>query len=99
MTHRNALSCVFPYHPPLKMWDLLTGSTLPQLIYVIAFSCVVWLLLSRRLPNKRQASLRSVAILVLGDVGRSPRMMYHAESFAKLEFETFLVGYKGTCAL
>jgi hypothetical protein len=23
-------------------------------------------------------------------------MMYHAESFAKLQFETFLVGYKGT---
>lgn len=23
-------------------------------------------------------------------------MMYHAESFAKLRFETFLVGYEGT---
>jgi beta-1,4-mannosyltransferase len=81
------------------MWDLLTGSTVPQLIYVVVFSCVVWMLLSRRLPSKRKRSLRSVAILVLGDVGRSPRMMYHAESFAKLQFETFLVGYKGTCAL
>ncbi|KAG0703082.1 glycosyltransferase family 33 protein [Suillus ampliporus] len=39
---------------------------------------------------------RSVAILVLGDVGRSPRMMYHAESFAKLEFSTYLIGYKGS---
>jgi beta-1,4-mannosyltransferase len=99
MTHRNALSMCLPLPHPLKMWDLLTGSTLPQLIYVIVFSCVVWLLLSRRLQSKRGSSLRSVAILVLGDVGRSPRMMYHAESFAKLHFETFLVGYKGTCAL
>ena len=83
------------------MWDLLTGSTptLPQLTYGIAFFCVAWLLLSRRSPRNRDASLRSVAILVLGDVGRSPRMMYHAESFAKLEFETFLIGYSGACAL
>lgn len=39
--------------------------------------------------------LRSVAIIVLGDVGRSPRMMYHAESFAKLGFSTYLIGYRG----
>ncbi|KAH7883984.1 glycosyltransferase family 33 protein, partial [Phlebopus sp. FC_14] len=44
---------------------------------------------------KRRPKLRSVAILVLGDVGRSPRMMYHAESFAKLEFSTYLIGYQG----
>ncbi|KZT58496.1 glycosyltransferase family 33 protein [Calocera cornea HHB12733] len=39
---------------------------------------------------------RSVAIVVLGDVGRSPRMMYHAESFAGMGWETFLVGYRGS---
>ncbi|KIP04067.1 glycosyltransferase family 33 protein [Phlebiopsis gigantea 11061_1 CR5-6] len=38
---------------------------------------------------------RSVAILVLGDVGRSPRMMYHAESFANLGFVTYVIGNKG----
>ena len=95
---RALRSCVFRT-PPLKMWDLLTNSTLLQLIYLIVFSCVVWLLLSRKLSSIHGPSPRSVAILVLGDVGRSPRMMYHAESFAKLQFETFLVGYKGTCAL
>jgi hypothetical protein len=41
-------------------------------------------------------SLRSVAILVLGDIGRSPRMMYHAQSFAENDFVTDLVGYGGT---
>jgi hypothetical protein len=79
------------------MWDLLAGPALPQLIYVLLFLCVAWLLLSKGLPGK--PSLRSVAILVLGDVGRSPRMMYHAESFAKLHFETFLVGYEGTLSI
>ena len=44
---------------------------------------------------RRPPKLRSVAILVLGDVGRSPRMMYHAESFAKLGFDTYLIGYRG----
>jgi beta-1,4-mannosyltransferase len=44
---------------------------------------------------RQRPVLRSVAILVLGDVGRSPRMMYHAESFAKLEFHTYLIGYRG----
>lgn len=44
---------------------------------------------------KRPPKLRSVAIIVLGDVGRSPRMMYHAESFAKLGFTTYLIGYRG----
>jgi len=81
--------------PPLDMRDLLTGPTLPQLTYAILLCCVAWLLLSRRSPSKHKPSLRTVAILVLGDIGRSPRMMYHAESFAKLHFETFLVGYKG----
>ncbi|KAH7908258.1 glycosyltransferase family 33 protein [Hygrophoropsis aurantiaca] len=46
--------------------------------------------------RKRHPTLRTVAILVLGDVGRSPRMMYHAESFAKIEFDTYLIGYQGS---
>lgn len=41
--------------------------------------------------------LRSVAILVLGDIGRSPRMMYHADSFAGIGFKTYLIGYEGMC--
>ena len=53
---------------------------------------LLWSAFSR--PRSRPA-LRSVAILVLGDIGRSPRMMYHAESFAKNNFLTYLVGYGG----
>ncbi|KAN0100994.1 glycosyltransferase family 33 protein [Tylopilus felleus] len=45
---------------------------------------------------RRPPKLRSIAIIVLGDVGRSPRMMYHAESFAKLGFDTYLIGYRGS---
>ena len=53
----------------------------------------LWLVASRCL--KKPARKRSVVVFVLGDVGRSPRMMYHAESFASNGFETYIVGYRG----
>ena len=34
-------------------------------------------------------------IIVLGDIGRSPRMQYHALSLAKTGFEVDIVGYGG----
>lgn len=59
------------------------------LITVLAF---LWFLVhGRRLPVRR-----SIAVLVLGDVGRSPRMMYHAQSLAENQFETYLIGYSGS---
>ncbi|KAF5392610.1 hypothetical protein D9757_002123 [Collybiopsis confluens] len=45
---------------------------------------------------KSRHSLRSAAILVLGDIGRSPRMMYHAQSFAENDFMTYVIGYGGS---
>ncbi|KAL1732673.1 glycosyltransferase family 33 protein [Schizophyllum commune] len=48
------------------------------------------------LRPRNQHSLRSVAILVLGDIGRSPRMMYHAQSFAECNFVTDVIGYNGS---
>lgn len=53
----------------------------------------LWFVVSRSL--KKPTRLRSVVVFVLGDVGRSPRMMYHAESFANNGFETYIVGYRG----
>lgn len=38
---------------------------------------------------------RTVQIVVLGDIGRSPRMQYHALSIAKHGGRVFLVGYQG----
>jgi beta-1,4-mannosyltransferase len=38
----------------------------------------------------------SVQIVVLGDIGRSPRMQYHALSVAKHAGRVDLIGYKGT---
>ena len=40
---------------------------------------------------------KNICIVVLGDVGRSPRMQYHALSFVKTGFNADIVGYGGTC--
>ncbi|OBZ79967.1 Chitobiosyldiphosphodolichol beta-mannosyltransferase, partial [Grifola frondosa] len=67
--------------------------TIFQVAFTLLFVLMLYLLYKQ--PRERP-SLRSVAILVLGDIGRSPRMMYHAESFATNGFETFLIGYGGS---
>jgi len=38
----------------------------------------------------------NVLLLVLGDIGRSPRMQYHALSLAENNYHVDFVGYKGT---
>jgi hypothetical protein len=38
---------------------------------------------------------RRVAVLVLGDVGRSPRMQNHAVSLATAGWDVDLIGHKG----
>jgi hypothetical protein len=56
---------------------------------VIAFT------LFKRRIGKRPPRRRTATVLVLGDIGRSPRMMYHAESLARAGWDTFVVGYGG----
>lgn len=47
-------------------------------------------------PSSAQAKPRpSVQILVLGDIGRSPRMQYHALSIARHGGQVVIIGYKG----
>lgn len=47
-------------------------------------------------PSAQQERPRpSVQILVLGDIGRSPRMQYHALSIARHGGQVVIIGYKG----
>jgi len=47
-------------------------------------------------PSTEDLNRRARAIvLVLGDLGRSPRMMYHARSLARGNVEVNLCGYDG----
>ncbi|KAG8957934.1 mannosyltransferase [Tulasnella sp. 419] len=78
----------------LSFSDILFTLFLISLPYIIA---------SRFLPSPRQLRdpqrKKSVAIVVVGDIGRSPRMMYHAQSFADSGFDTVIVGYGGSSPL
>lgn len=38
----------------------------------------------------------SVGVIVIGDIGRSPRMQYHAYSLTKEGFDVKLLGYNET---
>jgi hypothetical protein len=51
-----------------------------------------------RAPAKRIKRV-TVQIVVLGDIGRSPRMQYHALSIAKHGGKVFLVGYQGVWSI
>ena len=64
-------------------WGLL--AVVPLLLSVLSI-----LLLYRRSPAGKR-----VCVLVLGDIGRSPRMQYHAISLAKEGFQVDLVGFSG----
>ncbi|KAF8060957.1 mannosyltransferase [Lyophyllum atratum] len=75
------------------MSDLL--HFLPDALLIFALTWLLWSMWTFLKPRD-QHSLRSVAIVVLGDIGRSPRMMYHAQSFAENEFATDIIGYGGS---
>jgi len=40
--------------------------------------------------------MKTVAVVVLGDLGRSPRMTYHTRSLLENGFEVVLIGYSGS---
>ncbi|KAI5120229.1 hypothetical protein M0805_000043 [Coniferiporia weirii] len=67
-----------------------------ELIARILFAAALVYIARNVFRRREKAFLRSVAIVVLGDIGRSPRMMYHAESFAKAHFQTYLIGFAGS---
>lgn len=48
-------------------------------------------------PWRWGRAARHVIVVVLGDVGRSPRMQYHALSLAKSGFSVTLLGFCSKC--
>jgi beta-1,4-mannosyltransferase len=65
---------------------------------LVAGVVLLVLLLPSRYAKHSLASADSVRVqvLVLGDIGRSPRMQYHALSIAKHGGTLDLIGYHGT---
>jgi len=81
----TATTTIFPMRDLLILYQLLL------------FPILTWTTWSlwKLMKSRKSPSSRSVAVLVLGDIGRSPRMMYHAQSFAEHDFVTDVIGYGG----
>ena len=61
------------------------------MFYTVSVLVVVGFFAYRRLISGKNKA----CLVVLGDIGRSPRMQYHALSLVKHDFEVFFVGYEG----
>ena len=59
-------------------------------IILLALACCLLYSLRKRTNGQR------VLIIVLGDIGRSPRMQYHALSLLNHGFHVDIVGYSGS---
>jgi len=71
-------------------------------VIVLTFGIALWLVYKLFSPSKyagppagSAGGKVSVHVLVLGDIGRSPRMTYHALSIAKHGGTVNLIGYLG----
>lgn len=60
--------------------------------FLILFFVLVCLFATK---NKSNRNSKNVCVIVLGDLGRSPRMNYHCLSFANLGYNVSFIGYKG----
>lgn len=60
-------------------------------ILVVSMTLLIYLI--KLLNNSKDD--KHVFIVVLGDIGRSPRMNYHCLSLVKLGYKVSIIGYKG----
>ncbi|EGD78567.1 hypothetical protein PTSG_12858 [Salpingoeca rosetta] len=70
--------------------------TMMMMLFVLLLLVPVVVVLARLLWNKAQGRRRYVCVLVLGDLGRSPRMQYHVLSLSKTVEHVFTVAYAGS---
>lgn len=66
-----------------------------MLTFLCAIIVVGIILLVSKLRRPNFSGQKCVHIVVLGDLGRSPRMCNHAIEFEKHQFNVQLIGYTG----
>ncbi|TRY60259.1 hypothetical protein DNTS_005921 [Danionella cerebrum] len=79
----------------LVILGLLSGLSLTWAFLPVAVVFLVFLLVSVFKGRDELAHL-NVCVLVLGDIGRSPRMQYHALSLARHGYNVTIIGFLGT---
>ncbi|XP_047212803.1 chitobiosyldiphosphodolichol beta-mannosyltransferase-like isoform X2 [Girardinichthys multiradiatus] len=83
------LAVVFAGLPSYFVTD--SGLTCPGVCLAVVAGILLTCL--RRLRQRDGGSDRRVCVLVLGDIGRSPRMQYHALSLSKHGYQVTFVGF------
>lgn len=79
---------------PVYTWPLIVlWLSIPLLYTVYGRILYVQRIRKRRSSQKITPNINEVVIVVLGDLGHSPRMTYHARSFQKLGYQVNLCGY------
>lgn len=66
---------------------------LPLIIYLLASLTYIRSTYNKRRNYSGAQSLNEVTVIVLGDLGHSPRMTYHAQSLAQMGYQVNLCGY------
>lgn len=69
------------------------------LIICVFIFIFIFTFLSLAFLYRQRVDCHLAAVVVLGDVGRSPRSMYHALSLLDNGYDVMLVGYKGWCCV
>ncbi|CAG8476363.1 12068_t:CDS:2 [Ambispora leptoticha] len=88
----------------LEMENLTSGTIIPfsevTILTALVFALVVIrgtsLLYFKYVQNAAIQKKKNVTLVVLGDIGRSPRMQYHALSFSRNGWHVDFVGYDGS---
>ena len=62
---------------------------------LLAICAVAVLLVALSSLFRQRINAQLAAVVVLGDIGRSPRCMYHAMSLVENGYEVVLIGYRG----
>ena len=68
---------------------------IPSYLLIVAAFSTVSVIALLALKWRSEVGTRIVSVVVLGDIGRSPRMQYHTVAMAQFGFEVDLVGFAG----
>ncbi|XP_058627511.1 chitobiosyldiphosphodolichol beta-mannosyltransferase isoform X2 [Onychostoma macrolepis] len=79
----------------LVVLGLLSGLSLSWALLPVAVVVLIFVLASG-LKGRDELAHLNVCVLVLGDVGRSPRMQYHALSLSRHGYNVTLIGFLGS---
>ncbi len=99
MAARTALLTAFALIAALLAWFYSAGSNVTWPVVSLTVLTGLGSLWLWRLRQRDGGTDRRVCVLVLGDVGRSPRMQYHALSLSRHGFNVTFVGFLGETEL